>query len=110
MLGSNVLQAAGQEALAVAASIDDEEVDVDVWWDLDKEWMLGEGGSESHPRVEKVGMPDSDHSHDAVVGRLHYREEFRAKSIMDCKWHMCQGMSCGKQVLKRVKRCISNRS
>ena len=73
------------------ASIDDEEVDVDVLWNLDEEWMLGEGGSESHPRVEEVGTPNSGCSHDPVAGLLCCREG-------------------GKRVLKRVRRCASDRS
>ena len=49
-------------------------------------------------------------SHNPVLGCLHHREEVRAKSIMARKWHICQGMSCGKQSLKRVSSCKSVRS
>ena len=69
----------------VVAGVDDEDVNVDVLGNLDKEQMLGEGGSESHSRVEEVGIPDSGCSYDAVAGHLHCREEFRAKSITGCK-------------------------
>ena len=92
------------------ASVDDEEVDVDIVWNLEEEWIMGEGGSESHPRVKEVSLLNSGHSHNTVVGHLHCREEFKAKSIVGCKWHMCQGTSCGKQVLKRVRSCASKRS
>ena len=44
----------GEEVLAVATSIDNEEVEVGVPRDLEEEWIMGEGGSESHPRVEEV--------------------------------------------------------
>ena len=108
MLSSNGLQAAGQGALVVAASVDDEEVNVDILGNLDEEWMLGEGGSESHPRVKEAGTPNSSHNHDAVVGHLHCREEFRAESIVGCKGYMRQGMSY--DVLKRVRSCTSERS
>ena len=46
----------GQEALVVAAGIDIEEVNAGIPGDFEEEQMMGEGGSESHPRVEEVGL------------------------------------------------------
>ena len=89
MLSSDGLRAARQESLAVAASADNEEVNVEGWWDLTEVWILGEGGSESHPGVKEVGMPNLGSSHDAVAGCLHCREQFRAESIAGGKGHMC---------------------
>ena len=94
----------------VVAIIDNEEVNVGILGDFEEEQVMGEGGSESHPRVKKVGSPNPGCSHDAVVGHLHYREEFRAESIAGGKWHMRQGASCGKRVSKRVRSCASVRS
>ena len=49
MFSSNGLRAARQESLVVAASIDNEPVDVERGWDLTEVRILGEGGGESHP-------------------------------------------------------------
>ena len=94
----------------VAASIDDEPVNVEGGWDLTEVRILGEGGGESHPRVKEVGAPNPGSSHDAVAGCLHRREQFRAKSIAGGNGHMCQGASYGKRVLKSVRICESDRS
>ena len=80
----------------VAAGVHDEEVDVGIPRDFEQEWIMGEGGSESHPGVKEVGSPELGCSHNAVAGHLHCREEFRAKSIAGSKGHMCQGTACGK--------------
>ena len=92
------------------ASVDNEEVNVEGQGDLTEVWILGEGGSESHPGVKEVGMPNPGRSHDAVAGHLHCREQFRAESIMGSKGHMRQGASCGKRVSKRVSNCKLERS
>ena len=55
-------------------------------------------------------LVSSGHSHDAVVGHLHCSEESRAESIMGGRWYMCQDLACGKQALKRVSSCKSNKS
>ena len=110
MLSSNGLQAAGQETSVVVPIIDDEEVNVEGLWDLTEVWILGEGGGESHAGVKAVGTPNLGSSHDAVAGCLHCREQFRAKSIVGGKGHMCQGAYCGKWVSKRVSNCKSERS
>ena len=99
-----------QESPSVAASIDDEEVDVEGLWDLTEMGIFGEGGGKSHPGVEEVGTPNLSSSHNAVVGCLHCREQFRAKSIVGSRGHMHQGASCGKKVSKRVSSCKSERS
>ena len=96
--------------MAVAAGVDDEEVNVEGLLDLTEEWIMGEGGSESHPGFEEKGVPSPGSSHDAVEGHLHCREQFRIESIAGSKGHMCQGASCGKRVLKRVSNCMSDKS
>ena len=49
MLRSNGVRAAREESPVVAAGVDDEPVEVEVWWDLAEMRILGEGGGESHP-------------------------------------------------------------
>ena len=99
-----------QEAAAVVAGIDNEEVNVEGLLDLAEVGIMGEGGSEGHPGVKEIGAPNPGSSHDAVVGHLCCREQFRAKSITGGNRHMRQGMSCEKQVLKSVRICESERS
>ena len=92
------------------ASVDNEPVDVGGRGDLTEVRILGEGGGKSRPRVKEVGSPNLGSSHDAVAGRLHCREQFRAESIAGGNGHMRQGMAWGKQVLKSVSICELERS
>ena len=66
--------------------------------------ILGEGGSESHPRVKEVSTPNLHGSHDAVVGRLCCREQFRAKSITGGRGDMHQGLSCEEAIIKKGEK------
>ena len=96
MLSSDGVCTARQESPAVAAGIHNEPVEVEGWWDLAEMRILGEGGSESHPGVEEVGVPNLGGSHDAVAGHLCCREQFRAESITGSNGDMRQGAFCGK--------------
>jgi hypothetical protein len=52
---SDGLRAAGENAAAVTAGVDDEEVDVEVRGDIAEEGVMPEVFAESHPRCEEVG-------------------------------------------------------
>ena len=52
----------------------------------------------------------SGQSHDAVAGGFHCSEEIRAKSVAGGRQHKRQGAVCGKQALKRVSSCMSDKS
>ena len=111
MLSTDKLAAVREESMAVVTSKDDEEVKVHVRRHVSKEGLMVKGCSESHdPRGKEMGLVSLGHSHIAVLGHFHHREEFRAKSIMGRRWQICQGMLCGKPVLKRVSSCESVRS
>ena len=96
MLSTDRLGASGEQAMAVAASKDDEEINVGVRWDIVEVGILLERGGESHPGVEQMVSVGLGCSHNAVVGHLHCSKEIRAESIMVGRQYMHQGLACGK--------------
>ena len=78
MWSANGVRALGEQAMAVAASKDDEELKVGVKRDITKVGILLEGGGESHPGVKQMILVSVGRSHDAVVGCLPCSEEIRA--------------------------------
>ena len=82
--------------MAVAASKNDEELEVGVERDIAKVGVLLEGGGESHPGVKQMVSVSAGHSHDAVVGHVCCSKEIRAESIMGGRRYMHQGLACGK--------------
>ena len=96
MLSANGVQASREQAMAVAAGEDDEELEVDVGWDIAEVGILLEVGGESHPRGEQMVSVGSGHNHDAVAGRLRCSKEIRAESVAVGKRYMRQGSACGK--------------
>ena len=93
----------------VVAGKDNEELEVDVRWDIAEVGILLEVGGESHPRGEQMVLVGSGRNPDAVAGRLCCSEEIRAKSIAVGKRYMRQGSACGKRVLKRVSNWASDK-
>ena len=94
-MSTNGLAAAREEAMAVVTGEDDE-VEVHVRRDILEERLLLEGYSERHPRGKQMGLVGLGHSHNAVSGHLHCREEVRAESIMARRQYIHQGTSSGK--------------
>ena len=87
----------------VVASEDDEKVEVEVWGHIIKERSGAECGTESHPIREEIGMIRLSGRNDTALGRFHSSDQFRAKSISGARWHMRQGLSCGKWELNSVR-------
>ena len=110
LLSTDRLRASGEQAMAVAASKDDEELEVGVGWDIAKVGILLERGGESHPGGEQMVSVGSSHSHDAVAGCLCCSEKIRAESITVGRQYMHQGAACRKRALKRVSSCMSDKS
>ena len=97
MLSADRLGASGEQAMVVAASEGDEEVNVGVRRDIMEVGILLERGSESPPRVKQMVLVGSCHSHNAVAGHLCCSKEIRAENIMvGRQWYMHQGVACGK--------------
>ena len=86
----------GEQAAAVVAGKDNEELEVGVGWDIAEVGILLEVSGESHPRGEQMVLVGLGHNHDAVVGHLHCSEEIRAESITVGRRYMHQGSACGK--------------
>ena len=77
----------------VVASEDNEEVEVEAWGHIIEERYMAMGGTESHPISEQIGSVELCCRHNATSGCFHCSEQFRAKSILGVRWHMCQGLS-----------------
>ena len=84
-----------EDASAVAASEDDEEIDVEVGGHGTEEGVVPEVVAESHPRREETGAVGLCCRHDATSGRFRRRHELRAECIAVGSGHMRQGLSCG---------------
>ena len=110
VVSADGVRALGEQAMAVVAGKDDEELKVGVRQDIAEVGILLEVGGESHPRGEQMVSVSSGHNHDAVAGCLHCSEEIRAESVMDGRRYMRQGSACGKRALKRVSSCASDKS
>ena len=109
VLSADGVQALGEQATAVVAGEDDEELKVDVGRDIAEVGILLEVSGESHPRGKQMVLVSSGRNHDAVAGCLRCSEEIRAKSITVRKRYMHKGSACGKQVLKRVSNWASDK-
>ena len=86
----------------VTVSEDDEEVKAEVWGHIIEEGSVAECGTESHPIHKEIGSVQLSCRNNAALGHFHSSNQFRAKSISGARWHMCQGLSCGKWELKSV--------
>jgi hypothetical protein len=75
-----------------------------------EEGPMSVGSAESHPVREQVGSVGLSRRYDAAAGRFRRSEQFRAKSISSGRWHMRQGLSCGKRWSNSVSNCSSVRS
>ena len=96
--------------MAVAAAEDDEKVEAEVRGHIIQEGSMAKGGAESHPIREEVGSVRLSCRNDAASGRFRSSEQVRAESIPGARWHMRQGLACGKWQLKRVRIWSSVRS
>ena len=103
MFRSDGLHAAVDESMTVTASEDDEEVEAEVWGHVIKKRSVAECGAESHPIHEEIGTVQLSFRNDTALGHFHSSNQFRAKSISGARWHMHQGLSCGKQELNSVR-------
>ena len=86
----------------VTASEADEEVEVEVWGYVIEEGSMAECGTESHPIRKEIGLVRLSCRNNAVSGCFCSSDQFRAESISGARWHMHQGLSCGKWELKSV--------
>ena len=102
MFRSDGQHTAVDESVMVMASEDDEEVKVEVWGHIVQEGSMAEGSAESHPICKEVGLVRLSCRNDTASGRFHSSNQVRAKSISGARWHMCQGLACGKWQLKSV--------
>ena len=95
MFRSDGLCTVVDESLVVEASKDDEEVKVEAWGHIIKEKSMAEGlAAESHPIRKQIGfLVRLCCRHNATSGCFCCSKQFRAKSIMGGRWHMCQGLS-----------------
>ena len=109
-LSADGVRASREQATAVAAGKDDEELEMGVGRDIAEIGVLLEVGGESHPRGEQMVSVGPGRNHDAVAGRLRCSEEIRAESVTVGRWYMRQGSACGKRELKRVSNCASDKS
>ena len=94
----------------VAAAKDDEKVKAEVWGHIVQEGSMAKGSAESHPIREEVGSVGLSCRNNAASGRFCSSEQVRAESILGARWHMHQGLACGKQQLKSVRICLLVRS
>ena len=109
-LSADGVGASREQAAVVAAGKDDEELEMGVGRDIAEVGVLLEVSGESHPRGEQMVSVGPGCNHDAVAGHLCCSEEIRAESVVVGRRYMHQGSACGKQVLKRVSNCASDKS
>ena len=88
--------------MVVVAAEDDEKVEVEVWCHVIQEGSMAEGSAESHSICEEVGSVRLSCRNNAALGHFHSSNQVRAESIPGARWHMCQGLACGKWQLKSV--------
>ena len=93
MFRSDGLRTAVDEAMAVAAAKDDEEVKAEAQGHIVQEGSVAKGSAESHPIREEVGSVGLSCRNDAVSGRFRSSDQVRAKSIPGTRWHMRQGLA-----------------
>ena len=94
----------GYETTIVSATKHNEKVELQGKEDFRQDRVMTKSMAASHPVLEYIGSVRLSSRHNATLGGFQCSKEFRAKSILLCSWHICQGLSCGYLRTNRVSK------